>query len=232
MAAFDRAHAAKRMAFVLLGITIAYNLAEGVVAIWSGLAAGSIVLVAFGADSYLEVAAAGAVVWRLTFVDDEAGEAAELRVLRFVGWTFVALGLAVTVNSAMALAQGHAAEESGLGIALLAASLAVMPVLAMAKLRTAARANLPALAAEAKETVACSYLSLTALAGLVCVAALGWWWLDAVAALALVPWLLREGFEAVRGDACFDGVSVCFCRRCFGGLRACTPGDGCLPACC
>jgi divalent metal cation (Fe/Co/Zn/Cd) transporter len=232
MAVTARSRSPLRLAFVLLAITIAYNVVEGVIAIWSGLAAGSIVLVSFGADSYLEVAAAAAVTWRLTFVDEEAGEAAEVRVLRFVGWTFLALAMAVVVNSAISLSQGHSADESPLGIALLVASFVAMPLLALAKLRTAARANLPALAAEAKETVACSYLSLTALAGLLAVAVFGWWWLDAVAALALVPWLAGEGFEGVRGDACFDGARLCFCRTCFGGLRECAPADGCVPACC
>lgn len=221
-----------RAAFALLATTIAYNVAEGAIAISSGLAAGSITLVAFGADSYLEVAAAGAVVWRLTYRDDEAGETAEAGVLRFVGWTFLILAVAVVFNSAFSLARGHTAEESLWGIGLLAASLIVMPFLALAKLRVAARHRLPALAAEARETVACSYLSLTALAGVLAIAIGGWWWLDAVAALALVPWLVREGFEGIRGDACYDGSRPCSCRSCLGGLRSCPPGDSCLPACC
>jgi hypothetical protein len=79
--------------------------------------------------------------------------------------------------------------------------------------------------------VACSYLSLTAFAGLLGTALLGWWWLDAGAALLLVPWLVREGLEGVRGDACFDGLRPCFCRTCLGGLRSCAPVC-CTPACC
>ena len=81
--------------------------------------------------------------------------------------------------------------------------------------------RLLALAAEAKETIACSYLSLTLLAGLVANLLFGWWWLDAATALLLVPWLVREGLEGVRGDACFEGLTTCFCRSCLYGVRQC-----------
>jgi divalent metal cation (Fe/Co/Zn/Cd) transporter len=220
------------LAVGLLIFTAVYNVFEGIIAIYSGLAAGSIVLLAFGADSYLEVLAAGAVLWRLSFTDEEAGERAEARALRVIGVTFLVLAGAVVFQSLLALAGREGAEESRLGIILLAASLLLMPVLSFTKLWTAARVKMPALAAEARETIACSYLSLTAFVGLVATAALGWWWLDATVALLLVPWLVREGLEAVRGEACYDGSNPCFCRQCFFGLRDCAPGDTCLPACC
>ena len=209
-------------AFALLSVTLLYNVGEGAIAITSGLRADSIVLVSFGADSYLEVLAAAAVIWRLSYRDDEAGERAEGRALRFIGTTFLVLACAVVLQSLVALYQGEGASESRVGIALLVASLAIMPVLAIAKLRTAARDNLPALAAEAKETVACSYLSLTALVGLVAVALFGSWWLDPLAALLMVPWLVKEGLEGVKGEACVDGAKVCWCRTCWWGLRPCT----------
>lgn len=212
----------RRLAFTLLAITIVYNVFEGILAITAGLAAGSLILLAFGADSYLEVLAAGAVVWRLSFSDEERGERAEGRARRFIGITFLALSVAVVVQAAAALATRGGAAESTLGLALLAASLTLMPVLAFAKLWTAAKANLPVLAAEAKETIACSYLSLTALAGLVAVALFHWWWLDSAAALLMVPWLVREGLEGVRGAACFESARACFCRSCWFGLATCT----------
>lgn len=222
-----------RLAFVLLAVTLLYNVAEGAVALAAGFAARSLVLITFGADSYLEVAAAGAVIWRLTYRDEEAGERAEGRALRLIGWTFILLAAAVALQGSFALGQGEGASGSRLGIALLCASLVVMPVLAVAKLWTAARANLPVLAAEAKETVACCYLSVTALGGLITMAILGWWWVDPVAALLMVPWLLKEGREGIRGDACFEGAKVCWCRICWFGLRACTdsavPNQGLLP---
>jgi divalent metal cation (Fe/Co/Zn/Cd) transporter len=210
------------VAFALLGVTLLYNAVEGVIAIWSGLRAESIVLLSFGADSYLEVLAAAAVIWRLSYRDAEAGEAAEAKALRLIGATFFALAAAVVLQSTVALVQRDGASESLTGVALLIASLIVMPVLALAKLRTAAQENLPALAAEAKETVACSYLSFTALLGLVAGVVIGAWWTDPLAALLMVPWLLKEGREGLRGEACFDGASVCWCRGCWYGFRQCT----------
>jgi divalent metal cation (Fe/Co/Zn/Cd) transporter len=209
------------LARLLLLFTILYNIAEGVVAIWSGLSAGSLALIAFGGDSYLEVGAASAVLWQLLITDNERGERAEQRALRFIGWTFLALSIAIVYQAVAALANGNGADESLVGIGLALASVTVMPALSLLKLRTAAEGNIVALAAEAKQTLACSYLSVTLLAGLVANAILGWWWLDATTALLLVPWLVREGLEGVRGDVCFEGLRPCFCRECWYGLRSC-----------
>jgi divalent metal cation (Fe/Co/Zn/Cd) transporter len=206
---------------VLLVVTILYNVAEGVIAIGSGIAAGSIALIAFGADSYLEVAAAAAVLWRLGIADPERGEIAEQRAMRFIGWTFLALSAAVVFRAVLAFASRDGAEESLVGIGLAVASVTVMPALALWKLKIAADGCILALAAEAKETLACSYLSLTLLVGLLANLLFGWWWLDAATALLLVPWLVREGLEGVRGDACFEGLTTCFCRACLYGIRRC-----------
>jgi divalent metal cation (Fe/Co/Zn/Cd) transporter len=206
---------------MLVVVTILYNLGEGVVAIWSGVQAGSLALIAFGADSYLEVAAAAVVLWRLAVSDPEYGERVEQRAVRFIGWTFLVLALAILYQSSWALANGTGADESVVGIALAIASVMVMPGLAMWKLRTAAQGNIFALAAEAKETLACSYLSLTLLIGLSANAILGWWWLDSMTALLLTPWLIKEGIEGIRGECCAEEVSLHFCRSCFYGLRAC-----------
>ena len=210
------------VAFVLLALTLLYNASEGVIAIVSGIHADSIVLLSFGADSFIEVAAATAVLWRLSYRDEEAGERAEAKAFRFIGVTFLVLAAMVVVQSAVAISTGEGASESVTGLVLLCASLALMPILALAKLRTAAKQDLPALAAEAKETLACSYLSLTALVGLAGTTLLGAWWIDAVAALCMVPWLFKEGLEGVRAESCFDGVKICWCRGCWYGVRSCT----------
>ncbi len=189
-----------RSARILLTVTIVYNVIEGVIALWAGLAAGSIALIAFGADSYLELAAAALVLWRLSAVERSRADLIEGRVRRFVGWTFLVLATAVVFQAAWSLTVQDGASESMVGIGLAVASVTVMPVVALWKLRIAARTNVPSLAAEARETLACAYLSVTLLLGLVANALLGWWWLDAATALLLVPWLVREGLEGVRAS--------------------------------
>jgi divalent metal cation (Fe/Co/Zn/Cd) transporter len=210
-----------RLARGLVWLTIFYNVLEGVLALIAGWSAGSIALVAFGADSYLEVAAASVVLWRLSIDDEERGERAEQRAMRFIGWTFLVLAGVIVFQASSSFATADGAEESLLGIGLALASVTVMPAIALLKLRTAAEGNILALAAEAKETLACSYFSVTLLIGLVANAIVGWWWLDPLTALLLVPWLVREGLEGVRGDACFDGLRACFCRECLWGVRTC-----------
>ncbi len=209
------------LAKLLLLVTVLYNVVEGVIALWSGVVAGSIALVAFGADSYIEVVAASLVLWRLGIEDSERAESVEQWVVRFIGWTFLALSAAIAFRSGWALFDGGGAEESLVGIGLAAVSVTFMPLVALWKLRIAAEGNLQSVAIEAKETIACSGLSLTLLIGLVANAALGWWWLDAATALLLVPWLLREGLDGIRGEDCHDELRLCFCRVCLFGLREC-----------
>jgi divalent metal cation (Fe/Co/Zn/Cd) transporter len=193
-----------RRALWLVGLTLAYNVVEACIAIWAGTAAGSIALLGFGLDSGIECAASAVLLWRLSVElrggDEERVEAAERRSRRFVGLTFLALAAYVVVEAALTLLSGDHPAASLPGIVLAAISLVVMPLLAWAKLRTARQLGSGALEAEAKETLACAYLSFTLLVGLVLNAVAGWWWADPVAALAMVPWLLREGVEGVRGE--------------------------------
>ena len=209
------------LARLLLIATILYNIVEGVIAIWSGIVAGSIALLAFGADSYLEVAAASLVLWRVGIDDVEYAERIEGRVVRFIGWTFIVLSAAIVFQSFWALTEGAGAKESLVGIILALLSVTVMPLIAVWKLKIAAKGNLQSVAIEAKETIACSALSVTLLVGLVANALLSWWWVDPVTALLLVPWLVKEGVEGIRGDACYEGMDLCWCRPCLFGLRTC-----------
>lgn len=194
-----------------MGATLAYNVLEAVIALASGAAADSIALIGFGLDSVIEVAAASVLLWRLSLetrgVDREKIEGAERRVRRFVGVTFLALAAYVSLQAGVTLWTRSAPDESLVGIALAAASLVVMPLVAWGKLRAAREIGSAALRAEAKETLACSYLSLALLLGLAANAAAGWWWADPAAAAAMVPWLIREGLEGIRGDTCDDGCA-------------------------
>jgi divalent metal cation (Fe/Co/Zn/Cd) transporter len=180
--------------------TVGWNVIEGIVAIAAGIVAGSIALIGFGLDSYVEVASGIVLIWRLRKhgFGDEEEEVAEKRAIFFVGLTFLALALYVTFESGKKLLLHEHPDESLVGIILAIVSLIVMPLLAWYKKKIAAEINSRALRADALETLACSYLSLTLVVGLGANALFGWWWADPLAALAMVYFLIREGCEAVQ----------------------------------
>jgi len=180
--------------------TVGWNVIEGVVAIAAGVVAGSIALVGFGLDSYIEVASGLVLIWRLRkhgFTEEEEEEAAEKRAVLFVGVTFLLLAVYVIYESGKKLFFQERPEESLIGIILAFLSLIVMPLLAVYKKKIAAEINSRALRADALETLVCSYLSLTLLLGLGANAIFGWWWADPVAALGMVYFLINEGWEAI-----------------------------------
>jgi divalent metal cation (Fe/Co/Zn/Cd) transporter len=176
-------------------LTVAWNVIEGVVAVWAGIAAGSIALVGFGLDSMIEVFAASVVIWEFKGASEER----QGRALRLIAISFFVLAAYVTVEAVRDLIVGSEAAESVVGIILAAASLAVMPVLAVAKRRTGRELGSPTLLADATETLLCSYLSAILLTGLVLNATVGWWWADPLAAIGIAYLAVREGLEAWRG---------------------------------
>jgi divalent metal cation (Fe/Co/Zn/Cd) transporter len=196
--------AASRAALVRRGLwltyaTIGYNSLEAVVGIVAGWSAGSVALVGFGVDSVIEVAASVAAFRRLRADHDHVKRATvEARTLRVIGVSFIALALYVAVDAIATLRAREEPHRSVVGIALLALSAMVMPVLSRAKRRIAAKLESRALRAESAQTSLCAYLSLIALVGLGLNAALGWWWADPVAALLMTPIILREGIEGVQ----------------------------------
>jgi cation diffusion facilitator family transporter len=196
-----------RRGVLLEALTVLWNLVEGVVAVTAGTISGSVALLGFGIDSFIETTSAVVVGWRLQVElggrSDEAGERTERLASRVAGALLLLLAGYIAVDAGRRLLGfGQEARESVLGIVITAVSLAVMPVLGRAKLRTAAALGSRALRADAYETIACAWLSLTTLAGLVLNAWLGWWWADPLAALVLVPLIVREGLEGWRGEAC------------------------------
>ena len=194
--------AALRQGITLEGVTVVYNTLEGLVAIAAGLAAGSVALTGFGIDSVIEVTSGALLWWRLRAELGLAplGPTVERRAARGAGFLLLALGVYIVTDSARVLLTGSRPDSSTLGIVLTALSLIVMPLLARAKLGVAAILGSQALRADAHETIVCAWLSATTLLGLGMNAALGWWWADPVAALAMLPLIVREGVEAWRGD--------------------------------
>ncbi len=185
--------------------TIGYNSLEGLIAIVTGLIAGSIALVGFGFDSIIEVTSGLVLLWRLRGdMDEERRERIEAISLRIVGTCFLALALYVGYDSIKSLINSEPPEESIPGIILAVASLIVMPLLVRAKRKVARGIRSGAMAADAKQTEFCTYLSAILLGGLLLNAILGWWWADPVAAIVMVPIITKEGVEALRGETCCD----------------------------
>jgi len=186
--------------------TLAYNCLEGVIAILAGLAAGSLALVGFGADSLIEVTASLTAIWRLRSDSDPGRRERSERIsLRIVGILFLTLAAYVAADAVRSLITREAPDASLVGLVLATASLVVMPLLANAKRKVAVAMGSGALAAESRQTMLCTYLSAILLGGLLLNAALGWWWADPMAALVMVPIIGREGIEALRGrTACSD----------------------------
>lgn len=187
---------------VLEVLTLAWNAVEAVVAVGSGLLAGSTALVGFGVDSLIESFSGAILLWRLK--EGEAGEGREELAVRLVGVSFLALAAWVGWDAVGALLARDAPDESLAGICLAAASLVVMPALARAKRGVARGLGSVALEADSRQTDLCAYLSAMLLGGLMLNAALGWWWADPVAGLAMVPIIGKEGLGALRGETCSD----------------------------
>jgi divalent metal cation (Fe/Co/Zn/Cd) transporter len=140
-------------------------------------------------------------LWRLhADLDEERREQVEAISLRIVGACFVLLAIYVSYDSVKSLIRREAPEESLVGIVLAAVSLIVMPLLVRAKRRVARAIESRALIADSKQTELCTYLSAILLGGLLLNALLGWWWADPVAALVMVPIIIKEGVEALRRD--------------------------------
>lgn len=198
----DRAVATRR-GRRLEHLTIAWNLFEGCVAISAGLIAGSIALVGFGVDSFIEVTSAGAVLWRLrTDADARRRDRHETIALRIIGSCFVALAVYIGYQAIRSLILREAPEHSIPGIILAGLSLVIMPMLAAAKHKVGTVLASGAICADAKQSDFCFYLSAILLAGLLLNSLFGLWWADPVAALVMTPIIGREGIRGIQGKPC------------------------------
>ena len=200
-----------RLALLLTYITLGWMTIEGAASLLLGWASKSLLLEAFGFDSIIELFSASVLLWRLRIeasghADEARVEAVEHRASRLVGYTLYFLVAYVVFNSAYGIFIAHRVtdtHESAWGILIGLVAKIGMPILAGYKLKVAARLNSRALRADAIEAIVCGYLSIVLMVGLAATRILGWWWLDSVAALALIPFLIKEARAAIEGeDAC------------------------------
>jgi divalent metal cation (Fe/Co/Zn/Cd) transporter len=199
------AHRGRRLEY----FTIIWNSIEGLLAVAMGVIAGSISLVGFGIDSFIEVTSGSALLWRMSVDADVHGrERNEKRALRVVGLCFLLLAGYIAYEAALDLLSRRAPEHSVPGIILACVSLVVMPLLSHAKRRVGRALNSAAMHADARQTEFCTYLSAILLAGLLLNTAIGLWWADPTAALIMVPIIAREGIDGLRGKICQDCVAV------------------------
>lgn len=179
----------------------AWHLVEFAIAVGAGIAAGSIALVGFGADSLIEAASGLVVVW--LFTGRRLGsERAERRAQQLVAASYALLVTYIMVEATRTLVGGHHPAASWVGIGLAAFTAPTMPLLARAKRRVGHQLNSAATVSEAEQNQICAYLSIALLVGLLANALLGWWWADPAAALVIAGVAGREGWESWKGESC------------------------------
>ena len=199
-----------RFALLLTYITIGWMTIERGAGLLLGRASKSLLLEAFGIDSVIELFSGFVLLWRLRVeavvsATADHAEDVERRAARYVGYSLYALVVYVVFNSGYGLFIAKRVtdtHESAWGILIGLVAKIGMPILAGYKLKVAARLNSRALRADAVESIVCGYLSIVLIVGLAATRVLGWWWLDSIAALALIPFLIKEAREAVRGECC------------------------------
>ncbi len=195
--ATDRREVLHRRVRWIVAFTITYNVIEAVLAITAGAMASSAALIGFGLDSIIEVLSAVAVAWQFTRKDPERWERVTVRAIAIA---FFALATYVTVDSILSLTGVQRVDHSPLGITIAALSLAVMPALAWFERRTGKELRSASVVADAKQLLLCTYLSGSVLIGLLLNSLFDWAWADAVAALVIAAFAVREGIEAWKGD--------------------------------
>ena len=178
--------------------TIIYNVIEGILSIFAGIIAGSTSLVGFGLDSVVESLSATVMVWRFRkagIITDVEEERIEKIALKYVGYTFLILGVYILYESVNKLYTGEIPNPSLLGIILAIASILVMPFLFYLKYKTGKSLNSNSLIADSKQTLACLYLSIALLFGLLLNYLYGIWQADPVVGIVIAIYLLKEGYE-------------------------------------
>jgi divalent metal cation (Fe/Co/Zn/Cd) transporter len=193
----------QRRARLLAWGGIAWHFVEFAIAIGAGIAAGSIALIGFGADSLIESFAGFTVVWLFTGRRLQSGTA-ERRAQQLIALSFYVLAAYVGIEAVRTLVAGDHPGTSWVGIGLAAFTAPTMPLLALAKRRVGSKLSSSATVKEGAQNMLCAYLSVALLAGLLLNAVAGWWWADPAAALIIAAMAVREGRESWRGEGCCD----------------------------
>ncbi len=192
-----------KRALQLSYFTVGYNVAECVFSILFGISAGSIALIGFGLDSLVESLSGSVMIWRFNKhgkISEEEEEKIEKKAEIVIGITFLILAAYVLYESIIKLVSNEIPEPSLPGILIAIASIIVMPILYYAKLKTAQKIKSLSLIADAKETLACSFLSIALIIGLGANYVFGFWQADPIVGFIIVFFLAREGIEIVKGE--------------------------------
>ncbi len=193
----------QRRARILAWGGIAWHFIEFGIALGAGIAAGSIALIGFGADSLIEAFAGFVVVWLFTGSRLHSGTA-ERHAQQLIAASFFVLAAYIGVESIRDLVEGHHPEASWIGVGLAAFTAPTMPLLARAKRDVGSKLNSSATVKEGAQNMLCAYLSVALLVGLLLNALAGWWWADPAAALVIAAVALHEGRQSWRGEGCCD----------------------------
>jgi cation diffusion facilitator family transporter len=183
--------------------TVGYNILEGIVSVFAGSRAGSIALIGFGLDSFVESLSGSVVIWRFRKsgkISEEEEERVEKRAARLIGYSFFMLGAYILYESGKKLYLQEIPDPSPLGIIVAVASIIVMPILFYLKYQTGKTIGSRALVADSKETLACVFLSLALLTGLVLNYFYGLWQADPVVGLIIVIFLAKEGNNTLKEE--------------------------------
>lgn len=188
----------KKQALLFVWIGEIWNAMEVAVALWYGIEASSVALIAFGLDSVIELFAGAVLIWRLqSSFKEKQEEVAEKKAKKLVGVTFFVLAVYVLFHSLASLFGLFPEPKTSIpGIILIIASAALMTFLYFRKTALAKKLNSPSLKAEAKQALFCDLQDLPVIIGLGANLLFGWWWADPVVALVLIPLIVKEGREA------------------------------------
>jgi len=193
----------QKKALRLSYFTVSYNIVEGAVSIAAGALSGSIALVGFGLDSFVESLSGGVMIWRFgkrRAFSKEEEENVERTASRLVAYTFFILAAYILFESIKKLWYREVSEPSLLGIAIAVVSIIVMPILARAKYRLGKQIGSRSLVADSKETMACFFLSVALLIGLGLNYIAGLWQADPIVGLIICGYLVKEGRETLEDE--------------------------------